>query len=77
MVIFVTTINKTGLESGLENMEENKVLVKELPYPFDEDENRLLEQGGSKCIMDYRGDGRPVLDHGQIALSYDGCWWQK
>ena len=36
MVIFVTTINKTGLESRLENMEENKVLVTELPLPFDE-----------------------------------------
>lgn len=52
-------------------MEENKVLVKELPYPFDENENRLLEPSGVQCIIDYRGDGRPVLDHGRVVLAYD------
>lgn len=52
-------------------MEENKVLVKELSYPFDENENRLLEPSGAQCIIDYWGDGRPVLDHGRVVLSYD------
>lgn len=52
-------------------MEENKVLVNKLPYPFNEDENRLLEPGGVQCIIDYRGDRRPVLDHVQVVLIYD------
>lgn len=75
MVIFVTTINKTGLESGLENMEENKVLVTELPLPFDESD--LAELKSTKCIIDYRGDGKPVVKDGQLALSYDDYWWKK
>ena len=75
MVIFVTTIKKMGLESRLENMEENKVLVTELPLPFDEKD--LEELKSEKCIIDYRGDGRPVLDHGQVALSYNGYWWKN
>lgn len=75
MVIFVTTINKTGLESGLENMEKDKVLVTELPLPFDEKD--LEELKSTKCIIDYRGDGKPVMEDGQPALSYDDCWWKK
>ena len=55
-------------------MEENKVLVEKLPYPFDENESRLLESGGAKCIIDYRGDGKLVLDHGKIVLGYDDYW---
>lgn len=75
MVIFVTTINKTGLESGLENMEENKVLVTELPLPFDEKD--LEELKSANCIIDYRGDGKPVVKDGQLTLSYDDYWWKK
>jgi len=56
-------------------MEENKVLVTELPLPFDEKD--LEELKSAKCIIDYRGDGQTVLDHGQIALSYDNYWWKK
>ena len=56
-------------------MEENKVLVTELPLPFDEED--LEELKSAKCIMDYRGDGKLVLNHGQIALSYDDCWWEN
>lgn len=56
-------------------MEENKVLVTELPLPFDEKD--LEELKSEKCIIDYRGDGKLVLDHGQIALSYDDYWWKK
>lgn len=58
-------------------MKENKVLVEKLPYPFDENENRLLEQGGAKCIIDYCGDGKPVVKDGQIVLGYDDHWWKK
>lgn len=56
-------------------MEENKTLVTELPLPFDEKDLEELKNG--KCIIDYRGDGRPVLDHGQVVLSYDDYWWKK
>ena len=56
-------------------MEENKTLVTELPLPFDEKD--LEELKSAKCIIDYRGDGRPVLDHGQVALSYDDYWWEN
>lgn len=58
-------------------MEENKVLVTEPPYPFTKDESRLLEPGGAKCIIDYRGDGKLVMEDGQLALSYDDYWWKK
>ena len=75
MVIFVTTINKTRLESGLENMEENKVLVTEMPLPFDEKD--LEELKSAKCIIDYRGDGKLIVKDGQVTLSYNGCWWKK
>lgn len=75
MVIFVTTINKTGLESRLENMEENKVLVTELPLPFNEKD--LEELKSAKCIVDYRGDGTPIVKDGQPALSYDDYWWES
>lgn len=37
-------------------MEENKVLVTELPLPFDEKD--LEELKSAKCIIDYRGDGK-------------------
>lgn len=50
-------------------MEENKVLVTELPLPFDEKD--LEELKSAKCIIDYRGDGRPVLERGQVVLVYD------
>ena len=50
-------------------MEEDKVLVTELPLPFDEKD--LEELKSEKCIIDYRGDGRPVLDHGQVVLAYN------
>lgn len=50
-------------------MEENKALVTELPLPFDEKD--LEELKSAKCIIDYRGDGRPVLDRGQAVLVYD------
>lgn len=56
-------------------MEENKTLVTELPLPFDEKD--LEELKGAKCIIDYRGDGKLVVKDGQLALSYDDCWWQK
>ena len=56
-------------------MEENKALVTELPLPFDEKD--LEELKSAKCIIDYRGDGRPVLDRGQVVLSYDDYWWKK
>lgn len=56
-------------------MEENKVLVTELPLPFDEKD--LEELKSAKYIMDYRGDGRPVLDRGQVVLSHDDYWWKK
>lgn len=58
-------------------MEESKVLIKEVPYPFDKNENRLLESDGAKCIIDYRGDGKLVMGDGQLALSYDEHWWKK
>lgn len=75
IVIFVTTINKTGLESGLENMEENKVLVTEMPLLFDEKD--LEELKSAKCIIDYRGDGKLVVKDGQVTLSYDDSWWKR
>lgn len=50
-------------------MEENKVLVTELPLPFDEKD--LEELNSTKCIMDYRGDGKLVMEDGQIVLGYD------
>lgn len=75
MVIFVTTVKKMGLESRLENMEENKTLVTELPLPFDEKD--LEELKSTKCIIDYRGDGKPVVKDGQVVLSHDGYWWEK
>lgn len=75
MVIFVTTIKKMGLESRLENMEENKTLVTELPLPFDEKD--LEELKSTKCIMDYRGDGKLVMGDGQPALSYNDYWWKR
>lgn len=56
-------------------MEENKVLVTELPLPFDEKDLEALKD--AKCAIDYRGDGKLVLDHGQIALSYDNHWWEN
>ena len=56
-------------------MEENKVLVTELPLPFDEKD--LEELKSAKCIIDYRGDGKPIVKDGQVTLSYDGCWWKK
>ena len=56
-------------------MEENKVLVTELPLPFDEKD--LEELKGTKCIIDYRGDGKLVVKDGQPALSYDDYWWEK
>ena len=49
-------------------MEENKVLVTELPLPFDEKD--LEELKSARCVIDYWGDGRPVLDHGQVVLAY-------
>lgn len=75
MVIFVTTIKKMGLESRLGNMEGNKILVTELPLPFDEKD--LEELKSAKCIIDYRGDGKPVMKDRQLALSYDNHWWKK
>ena len=56
-------------------MEENKVLVTELPLPFDEKD--LEELKSAKYIIDYRGDGEPIVKDGQLALSYDDCWWKK
>lgn len=56
-------------------MEENKTLVTELPLPFDEKD--LEELKSEKCIIDYRGDGKPIVKDGQIALSYDDYWWKK
>lgn len=56
-------------------MEENKVLVTELPLPFDEKD--LEELKSAKYIIDYRGDGKPVVKDGQPALSYDDYWWKK
>lgn len=56
-------------------MEENKALVTELPLPFDEKD--LEELKSAKCIIDYRGDGKPVVKDGQLALSYDDCWWKN
>ena len=56
-------------------MEENKVLVTELPLPFDEKD--LEELKGTKCIIDYRGDGKLVVKDGQPALSYDDYWWEN
>lgn len=44
-------------------MEENKVLVTELPLPFDEKGLEGLKS--AKCIADYRGDGKPVVKDGQ------------
>lgn len=58
-----------------ENMEENKVLVTELPLPFDEKD--LEELKSAKCIIDYRGDGKLVVKDGQLALSYDNYWWKN
>ena len=57
----------------MENMEEDKVLVTELPLPFDEKD--LKELKSEKCIIDYRGDGKPVVKDGQVVLSYDDYWW--
>ena len=56
-------------------MKENKTLVTEMPLPFDGKD--LEELKSAKCIIDYHGDGKLVLDHGQIALSYNGYWWKK
>lgn len=56
-------------------MEENKTLVTELPLPFDEKD--LEELKSTKCIIDYRGDGKPVVKDGQVVLSYDNYWWKK
>ena len=56
-------------------MEENKVLVTEMPLPFDEKD--LEELKSAKCIIDYRGDGKLVVKDGQLAFSYDGYWWKK
>ena len=56
-------------------MEENKTLVTELPLPFDEKD--LEELKSAKCIIDYRGDGKPVMEDGQPALSYNGYWWEN
>ena len=56
-------------------MEENKTLVTELPLPFDEKD--LEELKSAKCIIDYRGDGKLVLDHGQIILGYDKHLFEK
>lgn len=56
-------------------MEENKVLVTELPLPFDEKD--LEELKSARCIIDYRGDGKIVVKDGQLALSYDNYWWKK
>lgn len=56
-------------------MEENKVLVAELPLPFDEKD--LEELKSTKYIMDYRGDGKLVVKDGQLALSYDNHWWEN
>lgn len=56
-------------------MEENKTLVTELPLPFDEKD--LEELKSAKCIIDYRGDGKPVVKDGQPALSYDEHWWRN
>jgi hypothetical protein len=53
-------------------MEENKVLVTELPLPFNEKD--LEELKSAKCIIDYRGDGKPVVKDGRIALNYDDYW---
>ncbi len=50
-------------------MEENQALVTELPLPFDEKD--LEELKNAKCIVDYRGDGRHVLDRGQVVLVHD------
>lgn len=56
-------------------MEENNVLVTELPLPFDEKD--LEELKSTKSIIDYRGDGKPVVQDGQLALSYDNHWWKN
>lgn len=56
-------------------MEENKVLVTELPLPFDEKD--LEELKSAKCIIDYRGDGKPIVKDGQVVLSYGDYWWKK
>lgn len=56
-------------------MEENKVLVTEMPLPFDEKD--LEELKNKKCIIDYRGDGKLVVKDGQLALSYDNYWWKR
>lgn len=53
-------------------MEKNKVLVTEMPLPFDEKD--LEELKSAKYVMDYRGDGKLVMKDGQLALSYDDCW---
>lgn len=68
-------IDKIGLESRFEDMEENKALVTELPLPFDEKD--LEELKSAKCIIDYRGDGKPVVKDGQLTLSYGDYWWKK
>ena len=47
-------------------MEENKTLVTELPLPFDEKDLEKLKS--AKCIIDYRGDGNPVVKDGRIVL---------
>ena len=56
-------------------MEENKTLVTELPLPFDEKD--LGELKSAKCIIDYRGDGKPVVKDGQVVLSHDDYWWKN
>ena len=57
------------------NMEENKMLVTELPLPFDEKD--LEELKSANCIIDYRGDGKLVVKDGQLTLSYDNHWWEN
>ena len=57
-------------------MEENKVLVTEMPLPFDEKDLEELKSS-AKCIIDYRGDGKLVVKDGQLALSYGDYWWKK
>lgn len=56
-------------------MEENNVLVTELPLPFDEKD--LEELKSAKCIIDYRGDGKPIVKDGRITLDHGGYWWKK
>lgn len=50
-------------------MEENKVLVTELPLPFDEKDLEGLKS--VQCVIDCWGDGKPIIKDGRIALNYD------